>query len=139
MSDDFFVDTNILVYAPDRGSGSKHHAAKELVTKLWHERTGVLSTQVLQEFYVNIRRKAEHAVGVTVARRLIEDYLSWNVVVNDGAAVLQAIDFEKRYKISFWDALIIQAANAANVSVLYTEDLNHGQTYGLVEACNPFV
>ena len=139
MSDDFFVDTNILVYAHDRGSGSKHHAAKELVTKLWHERTGVLSTQVLQEFYVNIRRKAEHAVGVTVARRLIEDYLSWNVVVNDGAAVLQAIDFEKRYKISFWDALIIQAANAANVSVLYTEDLNHGQTYGLVEACNPFV
>jgi len=139
MSGSFFVDTNILVYAHDRGSGRKHRAAKELVTRLWHERSGVLSTQVLQEFYVNIRRKAEHPVGVTVARGLIGDYLSWNVVVNDGAAVLQAVDFEKRYKISFWDALIIQAANVANVSVLYTEDLNHGQTYGMVETCNPFV
>ena len=139
MSASHFVDTNVLVYAHDRGSGRKHQAAKELVTKLWHERSGVLSTQVLQEFYVNIRRKAAHPVGATAARRLIEDYLSWNVVVNDGAAVLQAVDFEKRYKISFWDALIIQAANVANVTLLYTEDLNHGQTYGMVEACNPFV
>ena len=139
MSDSFFVDTNILVYAHDRGSERKHRAAKELVTKLWQERSGVLSTQVLQEFYVNIRRKAEHPVGTAVARRLIEDYLSWNVVVNDGVAVLKAMDFEKRYKISFWDALIVEAANAANVMILYTEDLNHGQTYGMVEACNPFI
>jgi predicted nucleic acid-binding protein len=138
MSDSYFVDTNVLVYAHDRGSGPKYQAAKELVTKLWHERSGVLSTQVLQEFYVNLRRKAVHPVGATAAKRLIEDYLSWNVVVNDSAAVLQAVDIERRYKISFWDALIIQAANAANVSILYTEDLNHGQTYGVVEACNPF-
>lgn len=139
MSDSHFVDTNVLVYAHDRGNGRKHQAAKELVTRLWHERSGVLSTQVLQEFYVNIRRKAAHPVGATAARRLIEDYLSWNVVINDGGAVLQAVDFEKRYKISFWDALIIQAANAANVTILYTEDLNHGQTYGMVEVRNPFI
>jgi len=139
MSGSFFVDTNILVYAHDRGSGRKHLAAKELVTKLWHERSGVLSTQVLQEFYVNLRRKAVHPIGATAARRLIEDYLSWKVVVNDGAAVLQAVDIERRYKISFWDALIIQAANAANVAIIYTEDLSHGQTYGMVEVCNPFV
>jgi predicted nucleic acid-binding protein len=99
----------------------------------------VLSTQVLQEFYVNLRRKAVHPIGATAARRLIEDYLSWKVVVNDGAAVLQAVDIERRYKISFWDALIIQAANAANVAIIYTEDLSHGQTYGMVEVCNPFV
>jgi predicted nucleic acid-binding protein len=139
MSGSFFVDTNILVYAHDRGSGRKHLAAKELVTKLWHERSGVLSTQVLQEFYVNLRRKAVHPIGATAARRLIEDYLSWKVVVNDGAAVLQAVDIERRYKISFWDALIIQAANAANVAIIFTEDLSHGQTYGMVEVCNPFV
>jgi predicted nucleic acid-binding protein len=77
-------------------------------------------------------------VGATVARRLIEDYLSWNVVANDGAAILRAVDFERRYKISFWDALIVAAANAADATLLYTEDLNHGQTYGVVEACNPF-
>ncbi len=138
MSGSFFVDTNILVYAHDRGSARKHRVAKELLTTLWDERSGLLSTQVLQEFYVNIRRKAARPVGATVARRLIEDYLSWNVVVNDGAAILRAVDFERRYKISFWDALIVAAANAADATLLYTEDLNHGQTYGVVEACNPF-
>jgi len=139
MSDRCFVDTNVLVYAHDRGSGKKHAVASELVKELWHERSGVLSTQVLQELYVNVRRKAEKPLSAAASRRLIEDYLCWQIIVNDGAAVLQALDLEQRYTISFWDALIVQAANGAGVRLLYSEDLNHGQTYGMVEVCNPFL
>jgi predicted nucleic acid-binding protein len=139
MSDRFFVDTNILVYAHDRGSGEKHSIAGELVRRLWRDRSGTLSTQVIHEFYVNVRRKAGKPIGAPAAKRLIEDYLSWNIVVNDGASVLRAIDFEQRYRISFWDALIVQAANASNATLLLSEDFSHGQLYGSVEARNPFV
>jgi len=138
MSDNVFVDTNILVYAHDLSGSVKHDVAKTLVKKLWNDRSGVLSTQVIQELYVNLRRKAERPVSPAAAKQLIEDYLSWQLVVNDGASVLRAFEFEQRYTISFWDALIVDAANSAGVPVLYSEDLNHGQTYGMVEVRNPF-
>lgn len=138
MSDRYFVDTNILVYAHDRGSGPRHEIAKELVQKLWQERSGVVSTQVLQELYVNLRRKAARPLGVAAAKRLIEDYLSWTVIVNDGASVLRAVDLEDRTSLSFWDGLIIDAARSADATLLYSEDLGHGQRYGGVEVRNPF-
>ena len=94
-----FVDTNVLVYAYDRGAGSKHERALSLVEKLWKEGNGILSTQVLQEFYVNVRRKAKKPVSIEQARSLIADYLSWNPVVNDGATMLEAIDVEPRYQL----------------------------------------
>lgn len=134
-----FVDTNILVYAHDRGSGVRHDQAKDLVECLWRERSGLLSTQVVQEFYVNVRRRAKNPLSANEARRLVEDYLSWEVVVNDGDAILGALDIERRFTLSFWDALIVQAANVANAETLYSEDLNHGQTYGMVEVVNPFL
>ncbi len=139
MNASCFVDTNILIYAYDRHAGDKHARAKELTETLWENNTGVVSTQVLQEFYVNIRRKAQSPLNAAMARRLIEDYLSWKVVVNDGAAVIEAIAIEQRYQLSFWDALIVQAANAADTEVLYSEDLNHGQLYGEVRVENPFL
>lgn len=139
MSDRYFVDTNVLVYAHDRGSGRRHEIARELVRELWEGRSGVLSTQVLQELYVNLRRKAARPLDVAAARQLVEDYLSWKVVVNDGAAVLRAIDLEGRYSLSFWDALIIDAAHGADAALIYSEDLGHGQRYGVIEVRNPFV
>ncbi len=139
MSDRYFVDTNLLVYAHDRPSGDKNRRARELIEKLWRERSGVLSTQVLQEFYVNVRRRAERPLGRAQARRLVADYLSWELVVNDGDSILEAMDLERRYRLSFWDALIVQAANAAAAAVLYSEDLSHGQTYGTVEVVNPLL
>ena len=139
MSDKYFVDTNILVYAHDRGSGRRHELARELVRELWEGRSGVLSTQVLQELYVNLRRKAARPLDVAAARQLVEDYLSWKVVVNDGAAVLRAIDLEGRYSLSFRDALIIDAAHSADAALIYSEDLGHGQRYGVIEVRNPFV
>ncbi|HSO24685.1 MAG TPA: PIN domain-containing protein [Chondromyces sp.] len=138
MSDRYFVDTNILVYAHDRDSGRRHELSKALVKELWEQRSGVLSTQVLQELYVNLRRKAARPLDVATARQLVEDYLSWKVVVNDGAAVLRAIDLEERYSLSFWDALIIDAAHNAGATMVYSEDLGHGQRYGGIEVRNPF-
>lgn len=133
-----FVDTNILVYAYDRGAGVKHDKALGLIQQLWQERNGVLSTQVLQEFYVNIRRKAQRPVTVEQARILISDYLAWDPIVNDGASMLEAIDLEQRYQLSFWDSLIVAAAHRGGASVIYSEDFNHGQSFGSVEVQNPF-
>ena len=139
MAKRFFVDTNVLVYAHDAGSGQKHAAARSLVERLWEERSGVLSTQVLQEFSVNVRRKARNPMSAEELRQTVEDYLSWNVVVNDGTATLRALAWAERYGISFWDALIIDAANQAAAEVLHSEDLNHGQSYGSVMVSNPFL
>ena len=139
MSDRCFVDANILVYAHDRSAGSKHQRARQLIEDLWSSGQGVLSTQVLQELCISVRRKSSRPVSVEEARRLIQDYLSWEIVVNTPASVLQALDIEARYKISFWDALILQAAESSGVAILYSEDLASGQSYGSVRVVNPFV
>jgi len=134
-----FVDTNVLVYAYDRAAGSKHVRARELVQDLWNAGRGTLSTQVLQEFYVNVRRKARPPISSEDARALVADYLAWDPIVNDGAAVLEAVDAGQRYQISFWDALVVVAADKSGASVIYSEDLNHGQRYGSVQVLNPFL
>jgi predicted nucleic acid-binding protein len=139
MTDRLFVDTNILMYAHDSTAGAKHQRAKALVAQLWQERTGAISTQVLQELAVNLRRKVATPLPAKTIQEMVADYLSWHVVVNDGAAVLEALDFMERYGISFWDALIVQAAHTAGASVLYSEDLSHGQRYGSVVVENPLV
>jgi predicted nucleic acid-binding protein len=137
MSVSCFVDTNILVYAHDRSAGEKHHKARELLSELWHDRTAAISTQVLQELYVNIRRKAGQPLSTEEARSLIADYLRWDVMVNTGESILDAMEIESRYEISFWDALIVHAASAAGAEVLYSEDLTDGQSYGSVRVVNP--
>ena len=137
MSVSCFVDTNILVYAHDRSAGKKHHNAQELLSELWRDRTAAISTQVLQELYVNIRRKAGQPLSTADARSLIADYLRWDVIVNTGESILDAMEIEARYEISFWDALIVQAASASGAQVLYSEDLADGQAYGTVRVVNP--
>jgi predicted nucleic acid-binding protein len=136
MSDRAFVDTNILVYAHDSTAGQKHRRASTLVEKLWADRSGVLSTQVLQELYVSLR-KAPNPMPAAEARQVLTDYLRWEVVVNDGQSIVEAAELETRYRISFWDALIVQAATASGVEILYSEDLSAGQAYGSVRVVNP--
>lgn len=138
MSDKCFVDTNVLVYAHDRSAGARHTRARQLVEDLWNSGLGVLSTQVLQELCVSVRRKARGPLSVDETRRLLEDYFNWEVVINTPASVTQALDLEVRYKISFWDALIVQAAESSGVVILYSEDLASGQRYGSVRVVNPF-
>jgi len=139
MSDRYFVDTNILMYAHDVAAGAKHERAQTLLEELWRNRSGVVSTQVLQELCVNLRRKAEKPVSLKAAREIIADYLVWNVVTNTGESILGALDLEDRYRISFWDALVLQAAEASGAEVLYSEDLSHNQVYGGVRVVNPFM
>ena len=137
MSDKYFVDTNILMYAHDTSAGAKHERAKALLEDLWRQRSGVVSTQVLQELCVNLRRKAGHPVDLRTAREIIADYLSWDVVTNTGESILDALQLEEHYQISFWDALVVQAAEASGAAVLYSEDLSDGQTYRGVRVVNP--
>lgn len=136
MSDKCFVDTNILFYAHDRDSGLKHERAKELVQKLWDSDRGVLSTQVLQEFCASVRRLGAKLPAEEVPQ-LLQDLLKWQIVVITGQSILGALEIETRYKISFWDALIVHAAQASGADVLYSEDLNDGQVYGSVRVVNP--
>jgi predicted nucleic acid-binding protein len=137
MSDRYFVDTNILMYAHDSASGEKHARAKALVEELWENRSGAVSTQVLQELAVNLRRKAKKPLDAKATRDVISDYLVWQVVVNGGESILEALELEARYQLSVWDALVIQAAQAAGADILYSEDLSDGQRYGTVQVKNP--
>lgn len=137
MANKFFVDTNILIYAHDTSAGVKHARARQLVERLWNTGEGVLSTQVLQELCVNLRRKVARPPSVDELRRLIQDYLSWEIVVNSPQSVFQALEIEERYQVSYWDALVIQAAETSGAEILYSEDLSDGQRYGLVQVVDP--
>ncbi len=138
MNDKAFVDTNILVYAHDRAAGVKHERARALIEDLWTSGGGVLSTQVLQELCVNLRRKTAHPLSIEETIQLLQDYMSWDIVTNTAESVMEALAIERRFNISFWDALIIQAAGSSGASVVYSEDLADGQKYGALRVVNPF-
>jgi predicted nucleic acid-binding protein len=133
-----FVDTNILVYAEDRDAGRKHEVARDLIVDLWNSRDGVLSVQVLQELYVTLTRKVRRPLSAARAAELVREYLAWRVVDNDGALLIGAMALQQKGSLSFWDALIVEAASAAGCQRLYSEDLNPGQRFGAVEIVNPF-
>jgi predicted nucleic acid-binding protein len=137
MPDKYFVDTNILIYAHDRSAGVKHERARQLIERLWISGQGVLSTQILQELCVNLLRKIGRPVPVQEVRGLLQDYLSWEIVVNTPASVIQALDIEVRYQTSFWDALVLQAAESSGAAILYSEDLATGQKYGAIRVVDP--
>ncbi len=133
-----FLDTNILVYAHDKSAGDKHQQAKDLVQKLWDSGTGCLSIQVLQEFYVTVTRKVAQPLDVELAVRIVEDLAYWKIYAPDTKDVLGAIDLQQRYMISFWDAMIIWSAAQLRCQIIWSEDLNPGQTYEGVQLLNPF-
>ena len=139
MTGKCFVDTNILVYAHDRSAGTKHQRALRTIERLWATAEGVLSTQILQEFCFNLRRRIAPPMPIEEVRRILQDYMSWEVVVNDAASILHALDIEVRYKISFWDALVLQAAESSGAVILYSEDFTTGRHYGGVLVVNPLI
>jgi len=139
MAQKAFVDTNILIYAHDLSAGIKRERARDLVDQLWNTGTGVLSIQVLQEFCVNLRRRVSPPLPAEEVRSLIRDYLTWEVVVNRADSVLSALDLEARFKISFWDALILHAAENSGATILYSEELSPGQQYGAIRVVNPLL
>jgi predicted nucleic acid-binding protein len=134
-----FVDSNILIYAYDVTAGVKHDQAKALIARLWESRHGCLSIQVLQEFYVTATRKVTRPLTGDVAAEVVADLAAWRVHTPIVEDVNQAIAIQRRYAISFWDAMIIRSAAQLGCATLWSEDLNSGQVYEGVRVANPFV
>lgn len=133
-----FVDTNILIYAHDRSAGEKHIRARDLVSELWQTGEGCLSIQVLQEFYVNVTQKVARPLAPEAAAQIIADLSVWQVHCPGVQDVLDAIGLQARYRISFWDAMIVASALQLGCKTLWSEDLNPGQSYDQVRVLNPF-
>jgi len=139
MSDKCFVDTNILVYTQDLSAGPKCVRSQMLTRELWESRTGVISTQILQELYVALRRKLATPIPISRAEEILRDYFSWEVVINNRESILRGMQFEVQYRISFWDGLVLQAAEKSGAAIVYSEDLSHGQLYEGIRVVNPFL
>ena len=133
-----FVDTNILVYAEDKDAGRKHEKARDLVIELWNDGHGVVSVQVLQEFFVTVTRKLRRGLAPARALEIVREYLTWTVVSNTGELLIAAVGLQQKATLSFWDALIVQAALEAGCERLYSEDLSDGQCFGSLMIVNPF-
>jgi len=134
-----FVDTNVLIYAYDIDAKAKHDIAAARIKQLWQTKTGIISTQVLQEFYVNITRKISNPFSLTKAQTVLKRYLSWQVVTNTPEMILFASEIQACHLLSFWDALIIAAAKQGGAKTILTEDLNHGQLIEDIRIENPFL
>ena len=131
-----FLDTNVLLYAYDRDALTKRTVALQYVEEGWASLSDIaISVQVLQEMYVNLET---HGVPRANAVQILHDFSQWPVVDNSLNLLLCALDEQSRWKVSFWDALILAAARASGASELITEDFNHGQNYGGIRAINPF-
>lgn len=133
-----FVDTNVLVYAYDADAGQRHETARELLANLWTTRTGVLSTQVLQEFYVTVTRKLSKPLDRVTARGVMATYQAWPVHGVTAADVISAAETEEREQLSFWDALIVYSATQLGATRVLTEDLQAGRRIASVTIENPF-
>ena len=133
-----FVDTNVLVYARDAAATTKQPQAHAWLEHLWRGRTGRLSFQVLQEFYVTVTRKLDPGLTPSDAQAEIRNLLAWRPVPVDAEVVESAWVLEARYSLSFWDALILAAARAAGCERVLSEDLAEGAVYDGVEVVNPF-
>lgn len=132
-----FIDTNVLIYAHDVDAGAKHDIAKRVLLQLWSERAGALSTQVLQEFYVNVTRKIASPLSKKSARAVVNSYVIWSVDATS-EEISAAFRIEDEARIGFWDALIVAAALKAGADRIFSEDLNAGQTISGVRIENPF-
>lgn len=139
MSGKCFVDTDILVYAHDRSAGARHLRAQMLLERLWDSGWGVVSTQVLDELCIHFCRNADNPPPVEEVRLLIRDYSTWEVVPSTPEGVQAALEIVMRHKVHFWDALILEAAQRAGVSILYSEHLATQPRYGEILVVNPLV
>lgn len=133
-----FVDANIIVYSRDRGAELKQRIAAEWMRQLWLTQRGRTSIQALNEFYWIATRKLKPAVPAEAAWRDVELLLGWEPQALDRNLIQRARRVEERYQLSWWDAMIVAAAQLQDCSQLLTEDLQDGANFDGVEVCNPF-
>lgn len=136
MSARSFFDTNILIYADDKSTPAKQKRALDLVAAHRRGATGVVSTQVLQEYFVTVTRKL--GVDARVARRKVELLAEFDVAAPDVVDILAAIDLHRLHGFSFWDSLILRCAIQSGCTVLLTEDLQKSREVDGVSIVNPF-
>jgi predicted nucleic acid-binding protein len=137
MSVEAFLDTNVLIYAVS--SAASESAKKQKALELIETIDFGLSAQVLREFYVNVTRKIARPLSPDMALSLLDEFKCFPIVWTDYPLIVAAVELSVRFDLSYWDGAIIAAAESLGASILYTEDLNHGQRYGSVRAINPFL
>ena len=133
-----FIDTNVLVYAHDASEPARQPLARAVLEQLWTSRTGVLSTQVLQEFYAVATSLQKLSMSPSEAREIIELYSAWPVIVLEPTLILTASRLHEQRSVAWWDALIIEAARVAGAERILSEDLQDGQEFEGVRIENPF-
>ena len=135
-----FVDTNVLISAEDGAEADKQHSALDWIERLWRARSGRLSTQVLNEFYVNVTRKLKPAMPQGDARARVRRYAAgWNPWQIDHATVETAWAMEARHGLQYWDCLVLAAAQHSGCTLVLSEDMQHEGRYGSVQVINPFL
>jgi predicted nucleic acid-binding protein len=137
MSARSFFDTNVLVYTDDRASPAKQRRALDLVAEHRRSGTGVVSLQVLQEYFVTVTRKLH--VDARIARRKVELLAEFDVAAPGVTDILAAIDLHRLHQFSFWDALIVRSAKQAGCSILLSENFQEGREFDGVCVANPFL
>ena len=132
-----FFDTNVLVYADDKAAPAKQRRALDLIAQHRRSGTGVVSLQVLQEYFVTVTRKLH--VDPRIARRKVELLAELDVAAPDVADVLAAIDLHRLHGFSFWDALILRSARQSGCRVVFSEDMKETREIDGLRIENPFL
>jgi predicted nucleic acid-binding protein len=139
MSAAVFVDTNVFLYARDDREPARQGPAQEWLERLWRQRTGRTGMQVVNECYWNLTRKITPALSTDNAWDFLQSLFEWHPQAVDAEVLTRAREIERRYRLSWWDSLIVGAAQAQNCAILLSADLQDRAVYGGVTARNPFV
>lgn len=138
MTATVFVDASVLVYARDASEGESQARAMEWMTHLWYTRTGRLSFQVLEEFYLTVTDRLDPGLTPHEAQAEVRDLLTWRPIPLDSQVLEGAWSLADLHELSFWDAQVVAAAQAGGCRFLLTEAFEHGREFGAVEVVNPF-
>jgi predicted nucleic acid-binding protein len=138
MRDKTFIDSNVLIYAHDVDAKAKQKVANRVLRDLWEEETGLLSMQVLQEFYVNVTCKIASPLPKHAARVVVNIYAPW-CIETTATEITTAFRIEDEARIGFWDALIVSSAVKGGAARILSEDLNNGQKIAGIAIENPFI
>lgn len=136
--DKVFVDTNVMVYAYNKDAGQKYQSALNIMKDLWHSGLGIISTQVLLEFFVTLTSKISEPLEIPVVRETIRRLSRWDVLLINVDTIISATELQERYKYSFWDSLIIASAIEGGAKTILSEDLADGQAIQGITIKNPF-
>jgi predicted nucleic acid-binding protein len=139
MTGNIFLDTNILLYARDLSEPSKQPVAQEIIAKAWQQRMGRISIQILNEYFVNVTRKLKPGLSAEEAWNDMDLFMAWNPVPIDRQLISGAFLVYQKYGLSWWDSMVISAAQIANCTSIISEDLSHHQEYFGIQVINPFL